>query len=95
MKKLILLTTLALLGCATETKYKTQLNTWIQSSKTDLVSHWGVPDKTYKPDKETELLAYKRSTKINKVKYWCTTTFILKNNIVDSWKTEGNDCTSY
>ena len=95
MKKVIFLATLALIGCATESKYRTKLNSWLQRSKEDLVTSWGVPDKTYKLDKKTELLAYTHSTKVNKVKYWCTTTFTLKKDIVDSWIVEGNDCRSY
>ena len=57
MKKAILLLSFVLLGCATESKYQTKLNSWKDRSKSDLVLNWGVPDKTYKLDKNTELLA--------------------------------------
>lgn len=95
MKKLTLLLTFVLLGCATESKYQARLNSWLYRPKSELVLNWGVPDKTYKLDKNTELLAYKKETKIQGVKYWCKTTFTITNNDVSKWITEGNDCRSY
>lgn len=95
MKKIIFLLCLILLGCATESKYQAKLNSWKDRSKSDLVLNWGVPDKTYKLDKNTELLAYKKEHKFQVVKYWCKTTFTIINGTVNNWKTEGNDCRSH
>ena len=95
MKKLILLCTFILLGCATESKYHAQLNSWKGRPKADLVMEWGVPAHKYKANKNLELLEYTKSRKIYGGTFSCTTTFIIKNEIVDSWKTEGNDCTAY
>ncbi|MBQ3696012.1 MAG: hypothetical protein II938_03485 [Alphaproteobacteria bacterium] len=95
MKKLILLSFLVLLGCATEQKYHDKLDAWKGKSKADLVLEWGVPTDKYKADKTLELLEYKKSRTIYGGKFECKTTFIIKNNVVDQWKTEGNDCRSY
>ena len=95
MKKVILLLCLVLLGCATESKYQTKLNSWLNRPKSELVLDWGIPNKTYKLDKKTELLAYKKEVKIQGVKYWCKTTFTVVDNVVTNWKNEGNDCRSY
>ena len=95
MKKLIIIFLLALLGCATQNKYAAQLNTWKGRSKADLVTEWGVPTHKYKANKSLELLEYQKSRTIFNGKFTCTTTFIIKNEVVDDWKTEGNDCTAY
>ena len=95
MKKIIFLLPLILLGCATQEKYHAQLDTWKGRTKADLVLEWGVPTDKYKADKTLELLEYKKSQTIYGGRYECKTTFIIKNNIVDSWKTEGNYCRSF
>ena len=95
MKKLILLCAFILFGCATESKYQAKLNSWLNRSKSELVLDWGIPNKTYKLDKKTELLAYKKTVKIQEKNYWCKTTFTVVDNIITNWKNEGNDCRSY
>ena len=95
MKKIIFLLSCILLGCATENKYHVQLDTWKGRSKADRVLEWGVPTDKYKADKKLELLEYKKSRTLYGGKFECKTTFVIKNNIVDSWKTEGNDCRSH
>ena len=95
MKKLILLLTFVLFGCASEQKYHAQLDAWKGRSKSDLVLEWGIPTDKYKSDKTLELLSYTKSKTIYGGKFTCTTTFIIKNGIVDDWKTEGNNCTAY
>ncbi|MBQ4472473.1 MAG: hypothetical protein II942_04460 [Alphaproteobacteria bacterium] len=95
MKKLILLSFLTLLGCATESNYHDQLNMWVGRSKAVLIMEWGTPSYRYKLNQNIELLEYDKKRVFLGDDFECKTTFILKNNVVDSWKTEGNDCTSY
>lgn len=98
MKKLITILSLVLLiaGCATEEKYQAVLNTWMGSTKSNLVNTWGVPSSSYKVDEHEELIAYNRSVsgfnQYGSYNYYCTTTFTIRDDEVVNWKYSGNSC---
>lgn len=60
MKKLLCLL-IFLTSCATYEKYARYLDGFIGIDKVGLIDAWGVPDKTYQVDKDTEYLTYKQS----------------------------------
>lgn len=65
MKKyLLLLLILILSGCATEDKYRAQLNTYFGYTQKELIDAWGPPDSTYKLDNKTEYFTYTKSRDI-------------------------------
>ena len=100
MKKILLLATFFLTSCVnyypTEEGYQHILDSWINSSKKDLVLKWGIPSETYKIDANTELLKYSEST-IHGYNgdVWtshCDTTFTIEKGKITNWKYEGNSC---
>ncbi len=60
MKKILFLLIL-LTSCATYEKYAIYLDSFIGMDKVNLIDTWGVPDKSYQLDKNTEYLTYKQS----------------------------------
>ncbi len=47
MKRLLIVLTLTLAGCATTENYKAILDTWVGAEEIDLVRSWGAPDQAY------------------------------------------------
>lgn len=59
MKRLLAgLVFMALSACASVERYEQSLDTWLGKSEKELVSTWGVPDKTYQIDTSTKMIAY-------------------------------------
>lgn len=46
-------------GCATESKYREVLKSWIGASESELISSWGPPDSVYENNKGGRILTYK------------------------------------
>lgn len=49
---------LMLAACASGPPYGEKLAGWKGASEKEVVTTWGVPDKTYAPDRNTKMLAY-------------------------------------
>lgn len=65
MKKyLFLLLLLIVSGCATEAKYRAQLNSYFGYNTKELIDAWGPPDSTYKLDNKTEYFTYNKSRNV-------------------------------
>lgn len=95
MRKSILLafSLLALCGCASTAKYEKNLSSWIGASEENLVTHWGTPESSYKVSDSVKTISFIYNGGQGEYqKYWCKTTFVLKNEVVDSWKYEGPSC---
>lgn len=94
---IICLMILLLSGCATESGYKRIVDSWMGSSKDNLIDTWGVPTNNYKADKHTEYFSY-IDTSIssdgsgNIYNWKCETTFTITDDVVTSWKYKGNKC---
>ena len=88
---------LLLSGCATEAGYQKIVNSWMGSSKHNLIESWGTPTSTYKEDEHTEYFDY-IETSISSDSYghvynWqCKTTFTITDNVITSWRYDGNKC---
>lgn len=93
MKKfLFVLSILSLCSCATTSKYKEILNSYVGKPKSTLVAKWGVPDSIYRVDKNTEMLKYVDETLIVNGKMYCYTNFTITDGIVSDWSFNGNTC---
>ncbi len=60
MHKLILIALFGLGACATESKYKENLNSWMGQREGSLIASWGPPDSVYTSDTNTKYLTYNR-----------------------------------
>ena len=58
---LILTIMLIATGCATVQKYEGYLQQWVGKKENQLISHWGVPDSSYKMDDGTKIITYKKN----------------------------------
>lgn len=96
MKFVILILGLALIGCATEGKFRTVLDSWLGSDEDKLVSSWGPPDQTYTLPSGSKLLTYNTVNGMSShpmtgfngqymgsmiVSHYCKTTFKLSSDI--------------
>lgn len=63
-KYLFLLFIPVLAGCATEAKYRAQLNTYFGYTEKELIDAWGPPDSTYKLNNKTEYFTYNKSRNV-------------------------------
>ena len=98
MRKIFYVLMLFLLSaCATETGYQKVVDSWMGSSKINLINTWGIPTNNYKADEHTEYFSYVE-TSISTDSYgniynWkCQTTFTITDDVVTSWKYEGYKC---
>ncbi|MEZ0261201.1 MAG: hypothetical protein ACAH80_09335 [Alphaproteobacteria bacterium] len=57
-------TVLLLASCATGPSYKEKTAGWKGATEKELVTAWGVPDKTYQLDNRTKMLAYVKRRKV-------------------------------
>lgn len=65
MKKYLFLLMLVIVaGCATEEKYRAQLNMYYGYTKKELIDAWGPPASTYKLDDKTEYFTYTKSREV-------------------------------
>lgn len=101
MKKVLFVLILLLSACSFPTfeGYEAILNTWLGSSKKDLIMGWGVPSSVYEIDDDTTLLEYQESKVSgydgNIYTYYCTTTFTVEKDKITHWKYSGNSCKAY
>ncbi|MDI1228713.1 MAG: hypothetical protein PSY14_13615 [bacterium] len=58
MRKFAILGFLFLAACASPAERQAKMDRWIGASERDLVSTWGIPDKTYQLDRGTRMLSY-------------------------------------
>ena len=66
MRNIIAMLALLLVtACASDGHYEAQMNRWIGASERDLVTTWGVPDKTYQVDRDSKMLAYISNRNVN------------------------------
>ncbi len=86
-----------LCGCATEAGYQKFVGSWKGATKHRLIEGLGTPTNTYKEDEHIEYFDYIDSSistdgwgRIQSLQ--CKTTFTLTDNIVTSWRYEGNNC---
>ena len=84
-------------GCVTEAGYQKIVNSWMGSNKLNLIDSWGVPTSSYKVDDSTEYFSYVETSISsdsygNIYNYKCQTTFTITDDVVTSWKYEGNKC---
>jgi hypothetical protein len=59
------LTLLLLAACASGPTYKEKIAGWKGASEKEVVTTWGVPDKTYELDRHTKMLAYVSRRNVN------------------------------
>ncbi|MCC7038093.1 MAG: hypothetical protein IT560_12420, partial [Alphaproteobacteria bacterium] len=58
MRKLMVLGVLLLAACVSPAERNARLDRWIGAPEKELVSSWGIPDKTYQLDRSTRMLSY-------------------------------------
>lgn len=97
MHKLLitLILTICMAGCATEERYKKELNSWIGRPESELIRQKGVPNGIYKLDGNKYLTyQYQNISSYNgKVKFFhCDTTYVIENKVVIDWSFKGNAC---
>lgn len=86
MKKIALLSLLFVSACGSlwnpdaapeENRYETMLDSWMGSTKSNLLKTWGVPTSTYQVNKREEMIAFERAsngfTQYGSYNYHCTT----------------------
>lgn len=61
MRRLVVLSFLALAGCATTMNYKRMVDTWIGHNITELVGSWGYPTRTFTAPNGNTVYAYERA----------------------------------
>lgn len=62
MKLLVPCVFLMTLGCATQAKFKAQMDTWVGSSADSLVTQWGPPQSSYPLTSGGKVLHYSRQS---------------------------------
>ncbi|HYD18306.1 MAG TPA: hypothetical protein VEF76_07500 [Patescibacteria group bacterium] len=58
MRYLALLAVILLTACTSPAERAAKLDRWVGTSERELVTSWGVPDKTYDLDRRTRMLSY-------------------------------------
>ena len=103
IKKLIILTTAFLLGCSSVANYQATLQNWVGQSEQSLEAGWGAPSSVVISG-PTRYLTYARNDGAYvQGGYWgrtvtplyCSTVFLIQNNLIIQAQFQGNECTSY
>ena len=86
-----------LAGCATTGNYEAMLKTWVGHSEDELVQAWGPPSSVYQSP-SAKYFTYAKSKTCgaghDAITCLCTTSFVLANDRVTSWRWDGNGCTA-
>lgn len=103
IKQLITLTAAFFLGCSSVANYQANLQTWVGQSEQSLEAGWGIPSSVVIRG-QTRYLTYARNDGVYvHGDYWgrtvtplyCSTVFLIQNNVVVQAQFQGNECTSY
>jgi hypothetical protein len=103
IKQLIILTAAFLLGCSTVANYQATLQNWVGQSEQSLEAGWGAPSSVVISG-PTRYLTYARNDGTYvQGGYWgrtvtplyCSTVFLIQNNLIIQAQFQGNECTSY
>lgn len=100
-----MLSSLAIIGCATRLKYDEKIKSHVGETADQLVSELGPPTSTFLTDSGKKIYTYIRDAgatahydsflKTAVVKqHTCSTSFTLDKGIVESYRFEGNACKS-
>jgi hypothetical protein len=93
MNKLILLTALLLLGCATEQGYRDMLNSWGGKTGDSLIEAWGPPNpqKTFIKDNGDRVYTWDRWETGGWMPDWCSTIVTVgKEGLIHNLNYHGN-----
>ncbi len=103
IKQLAIFVTVFLLGCSTVANYQAALQQWVGQSEQSLEAGWGMPSSVVISG-QTRYLTYARNDGTYvQGGYWgrtvtplyCSTVFLIQNNVVIQAQFQGNECTSY
>lgn len=87
MKKLIFITFFYLIGCATQAN----LDTWVGSSRDELILTYGAPSRTVQLDDGSTLIEFSHQRFHSGNEYYCTARFLIsKSGLVKNVKADGN-----
>ena len=89
-------------GCASKANLEISLNTWVGNSVHGLIEHWGTPSDVNNHSNGSALYTWlfddgiansPINGSINAVTIYCIITVdVSKNETIQSWQIEGNDC---
>lgn len=106
MRQILLLLLLFTAGCATSKNYGKRLDSWVGTNADELVRSWGAPNSSYEMSDKRKIISYFKSSGASAYTSYneygastfisnsdCKTEFIVSDqNIIESWKFEGNAC---
>lgn len=89
-------------GCASKANLEFNLNTWVGNSVKGLIQHWGTPSDVDNLSNGSALYTWLFDDgianspikgSVNAVAIYCKITVdVSKNETIQSWQLEGNDC---
>ncbi len=103
IKQLAILAAIFLLGCSTVANYQASLQNWVGQSEQSLEASWGIPSSIVISG-QTRYVTYARNDGAYvQGGYWgrtvtplyCSTVFLIQNNVIVQARFQGNECTSY
>lgn len=103
IKQLVILTAVFLLGCSSVANYQANLQTWVGQTEQNLEAGWGIPSSIVISGPIRYLTYARADGTYVQGGYWgrtvtplyCSTVFLIQNNVVIQAQFQGNECTSY